>query len=97
VVLVAASHADRSKSARCCRQVRCEGRPRVADERRFSRDCRPGWIGGQSAGHQCVMGQRVCLLGRSAYRFIDTLRQRSYSVLIFSNFSRLTVMDSSTE
>ena len=44
-----------------------------------------------------VMGQGVCLLERSEDRFIDTLRQRSYSVLIFSSLSRLAVMDSSTE
>jgi hypothetical protein len=29
--------------------------------------------------------------------FIDTLRQRPYSVLIFSSLSRLAIMDSSTE
>ena len=41
--------------------------------------------------------REVCLLERSEDRFIDTLRQRSYSVLIFSSLSRLAVMDSSTE
>lgn len=53
--------------------------------------CRSG------AGLSGVMGQGVCLLERSEDRFIDTLRQRSYSVLIFSSLSTLAVMDSSTE
>jgi hypothetical protein len=43
------------------------------------------------------MGQGVRLLERPEDRFIDTLRQRPYSVLIFSSLSRLAVMDSSTE
>ena len=42
-------------------------------------------------------GQGVCLLERSEDRFIITLRQRSYSVLIFSSLSRLAVMDSRIE
>jgi len=44
-----------------------------------------------------VLGQGVCLLERSEGRFINSLRQRSYSALIFSSLSRLAVMDSSTE
>jgi hypothetical protein len=43
------------------------------------------------------VGQGVCLLERSQDRFVDMLRQRPYSVLIFSSLSRLAVMDSSTE
>ena len=44
-----------------------------------------------------MWGKGVCLLEHSEDRFMDTLRQRSYSVLIFSSLSRLAVMDSSTE
>src|SRR6202035_1812568 len=44
-----------------------------------------------------VLGQGVCLPERPKGRFINTLRQRSYSVLIFSSLSRLAFMDSSTE
>ena len=43
------------------------------------------------------VGQGVCLLERSQDRFVDMLRQRPYSVLIFSSLSRLAVMDSRTE
>jgi len=43
------------------------------------------------------IGQGVCLLERSEERFINRLRQRPYSLLIFSSLSRLAVMDSSTE
>jgi hypothetical protein len=43
------------------------------------------------------MGQGVCPLESSEDRFIDTLRQRPYSVLIFSSLSRLAIMDSRTE
>ena len=44
-----------------------------------------------------IRRQRVRLLERSEDHFIDTLRQRSYLVMIFSSLSRLAVMDSSTE
>jgi hypothetical protein len=44
-----------------------------------------------------VRGQGVCLLEPSEDRGIGMLRQRSYSVLIFSSLSRLAAMDSSTE
>jgi len=41
--------------------------------------------------------QRARLFERSEGRFVNTLPQRSYSILIFSSLSRLAAMDSSTE
>ena len=41
-------------------------------------------------------GAGVCMLERPEDRSIETLRQRSYSVQMFSSLSRLAAMDSST-
>jgi hypothetical protein len=45
---------------------------------------------------ECSDAERSDKDERPEGRFIDTPRQRSYPVLIFSSLSRLAVMDSST-
>jgi hypothetical protein len=57
----------------------------------------PAVAGIRSCLCPAIMGQGVSLLKRFESRFLVTIRQRSYSVLILSSLSRVAVMDSSIE